>query len=120
LAGGRSETEQRRWQWTHDWIALRQNYPAIRNGRLTDLFYDDDVYAYARYNNAQTLVIVINRSSAERKLSLPAVDLAGNTRLTAVLGRGETSTVRSGSIDLRVPAGTAVAYLATKTGEYPR
>ena len=119
-ANGRSETEQRMWQWTRDWIALRQHYAAIRNGRLTDLFYDDDIYAYARHNSEQMVIIIINRSGDKRTLSLPAVDLANNIQLTPVLGQGETSTIRSGSIELSVPAKTAVAYLATKTGENPK
>src|SRR5215813_4384808 len=49
-ASGRTAVEQRMWQWTHDWLALRREHVAIRQGAQTDLFYDDDVYAFARHN----------------------------------------------------------------------
>src|SRR5438105_9378011 len=72
LASQRTAREQRMWQWTHDWIKLRREHSAIRDGRLIDLFYDDDAYAYARVDAKETVIIAINRSAEEKKIRIPA------------------------------------------------
>ena len=61
LASQRTAREQRMWQWTHDWIEVRRGHSAIRDGRLIDLFCDDDVYAFARMDSTETVIIAINR-----------------------------------------------------------
>ncbi len=115
-ASARTRDEQRMWQWTHDWLALRRQYSALRRGKLTDLFYDDDLYAYKRHDQNQTLVIVINRGGDERKLSVPSLDLANGATLNPILGRVESAVVRSGAASLTVPPQSAVAYVATTAG----
>src|SRR6266849_1190898 len=45
---GRTLDEQRMFEWTQTWLALRRNNEALRRGRMIDLFYDDDTYVFAR------------------------------------------------------------------------
>jgi len=48
IASGRTDKERRMFEWTREWLPLRAKHAAIRNGRLIDLFYDDNSYAFAR------------------------------------------------------------------------
>ena len=108
----RSANQQRMWQWTRDWIKLRREHPAIRRGRLIDLFYDDDVYAYARQDGSETVVIAINRAAEEKRISISAANINArdNTELRPLHGSGRNTTVTSGQVILIVPARMAVAY----------
>jgi glycosidase len=111
-ATNRSVEEQRMWQWTHDWIKLRQDHSALRSGRLTDLFYDDDSYAFARQDRIETVIIVFNRASAQKDITIPAaaINVRDGSKLTALYGAKNGARVSNGSATLAVPARTAVAY----------
>jgi glycosidase len=111
-AKNRSVEEQRMWQWTHDWIKLRQDHSALRSGRLTDLFYDDDSYAFARQDRIETVIIVFNRANAQKDITIPAaaINVRDGSKLTALYGAKNSARVSNGSATLAVPARTAVAY----------
>lgn len=109
-ASGRTRDEQRMWQWTRDWIALRRQHSALRNGSLTDLLCNDNVFAFLRRNREETMIVVINQSSDQERLLLPAIDLKEGIRLQAVLGPTDSVIVKNGSIPLAAPPKTAVAY----------
>ena len=104
---GRTVTEQRMWQWTHDWIKLRAESSALRQGRLIDLFYDDDVYVYARQDAKETVIIALNRAG-EKSVTIPAdsLGLHEGEQLTGI----SRATVRQGKAILTLPARTAVVY----------
>jgi glycosidase len=112
VASGRSLKEQEMWQWTRDWIKLRREHSSIRRGQLIDLFYDDDVYVYARRDATETLVIGINRSSDEKKRSIPAavIDIRTGSRLVPLLGTRSGETTISGDWIITLPSKSAVAY----------
>jgi glycosidase len=112
LAGERTADEQRMWQWTHDWIKLRREHSAIRHGRLTDLFYDADVYAFARQDENENVIIVINRSPVEEKITIPvaAIGIRDGSHLTPLLGAQNGGRVANGAATLMVPGQIAVAY----------
>lgn len=111
-AKNRSVEEQRMWQCTHDWIKVRQNHSALRSGRLTDLFYDEDSYAFARQDRIETVIIVFNRANAQKDITIPAaaINLRDGSKLTALYGAKNGARVSNGSAKLAVPARTAVAY----------
>src|SRR6266404_6172333 len=108
----RSVEEQRMWQWTHDWIKLRQDHSALRGGRLTDLFYDDDSYAFARQDRKETLVIVFNRANSEKQITISAaaIDVHDGSNLRPLYGVKNGARVSGGVATLAVPARTAAAY----------
>ncbi|HKE59862.1 MAG TPA: alpha-amylase family glycosyl hydrolase [Pyrinomonadaceae bacterium] len=116
-ASGRTAVEQRMWQWTHDWLALRREHVAIRQGAQTDLFYDDDVYAFARHNREENVIVIINRARDQKNLSLPVFDVADGAAVTALIGPQTSARVRAGSVNLSVPPQTAVAYLVARTDQ---
>jgi glycosidase len=113
LVGQRTPQEQRMWQWTHDWLKLRREHSAIRNGRLIDLFYDDDVYAYARQDSKETVVIVINRSGGEKRISFPAatIGVRDDSQFASLYGGTTTRVVTNKDRVLTVAPPMAAAYV---------
>jgi len=53
---GRNPVHHRIYQWTQSWIRLRAEHSAIRNGKLIDIFYDDDTYVFARKDEKETVL----------------------------------------------------------------
>ena len=105
---GRTRDQERMWQWTHEWLKLRQDHAALRQGKLVDLFYDDDAYAYARQDRTETVIVVFNRSSTEKRINLPLTVLGRNaTQLIQLIG----NKARVGTNgELTIPAKTAAAF----------
>jgi glycosidase len=109
---GRTPEEQRMWQWTHDWIMLRREHSSIRHGRLIDLFYNDDVYVYAREDANEIVIIALNRSAAETKITIPAavIGVKDGAELAPLYGTKRGARVAKSETVLIVPARTAAAY----------
>ena len=109
---GRTPDQQRMFEWTHDWLKLRREHSALRGGRLTDLYYDDDAYAFARQDSSETVVVVINRATGEKQIKIPAesTGLRQGKMLLPLYGTSIGTTVDQGAVVLTVPARTAVAY----------
>ena len=112
VASGRLPKEQEMWQWTRDWIKLRREHSSIRRGQLIDLFYDDDAYVYARQDATEIVIIGINRSGAEKSISVPsgAITIRSGARLIPLLGARSEQTITAGNLNFNIPANTAVAY----------
>jgi glycosidase len=111
-AKGRTDKEQRMYEWTREWIRLRAENSAIRQGNLIDLFYDDDAYVFARQKAAETLIIAINRAGQEKKVTAPigSIGVRDGSELRALIGKGEPARVAAGQATFIVPGRTAVAY----------
>ena len=109
---GRSGREQRMYEWTRDWLRLRREHTAMRRGRLVDLSFDDDAYAFARQDEHETIILAFNRGAAPKRVTAPAnfVNLADGARLTPLLVAKQGATVAGGVIAFEVPARSAVAY----------
>jgi glycosidase len=109
---GRTQTEQRMFEWTRDLLRLRREHTALRRGALLDLFFDDDAYAYARRDSDETIIVAINRAAAPKELTFPAsyLDAREGARLEPLLTAKDRPTIVSGSLKLTVPARSAVAY----------
>ena len=111
-AASRTPQEQRMWQWTHDWLKLRREHSALRRGRLVDLFYDDDAYAYARVDFREAVIIAINRSAAEKSIAIPAaaIDVRDGQELLPLNGANSNAKVTNGQVVLVIKPKTAIAY----------
>jgi glycosidase len=109
IASQRGAPEQRMWQWTHEWIKLRQEHSALRHGKLVDLFYDDDAYVYARQDSTEKVIVALNRSAAEKKIRIPvwSLSISEKARLVPLFGSKQLVSARS---ELSVPPRTAVAF----------
>jgi glycosidase len=109
---GRKLEEQKMYEWTRTWIHLRAEHSALRQGRLIDLFYDDDAYVFARQDQNETVIIAINRAEKEKKVIVPAgaIGLKDGAELGALIGEAAGTLVVSGQAILDIPARMAVAY----------
>lgn len=108
--GGRTTQQQRMYAWTRDWIRLRSEHPALRSGRLIDLFYDDDGYAFARKSNAETVVVAFNRSKQIKEFAIPAADLGAAQSLVPLINGDAQVPVVSGRVLLKLRPMTAAAF----------
>jgi neopullulanase len=112
-AEGRTPAEQRMYEWTREWISLRQRHSSMRTGRLIDLFYDDDSYVFARQDQSETAIIAINRAAQEKNVTIPvgSIGLKDRSELIALIGsaRGPVR-VMNGQAQLTLPTKTAVAF----------
>lgn len=115
MKSGRTPTEQRMYEWTRDWIALRREHPAMRHGKTIDLIYTDDVYVFARRAMDESVIIAINRASVPQKTSIPVamIETIDGARLLPLLGAKERVRAAGGSFAFDVPPRTAVAYKLT-------
>jgi len=113
---GRTEREQRMYEWTRDWLRLRREHAPLRHGRLIDLFFDEDAYAFARQTAGETLILAFNRAAAPKKINAPAAfaGLAEGAKLKPLLVAKDGGSVARGELSFTVPARTAVAYRVTK------
>jgi neopullulanase len=109
---GRSEREQRMFDWTQMWIRLRREHTAMRRGKLIDLHFDDDAYAFARQTGGETVILVFNRAAAPKKISAPAgfIHAADGSRLAPLTAASGAGAVAAGTISFDVPARTAAAF----------
>ena len=69
---GRTAAEQRMFEWTRDLLRLRREHAPLRRGRLVDLHFDDDSYAYARRDRRRN-----NRRRAQPRRRVEGVDCPG-------------------------------------------
>jgi glycosidase len=66
---GRTPDEQEMFEWTQKWLKLRRESLALRQGSIIDLFYDDEVYVFAREHQGFVRVIGVNRSDKAREIA---------------------------------------------------
>lgn len=110
---GRSADEQRMYEWTRNWIALRREHPAIRRGQTIDLIYDDEMYAFARrLSNEETILIIINRAATAKKANIPfaLIDAADTSQLIPLLVARDRVRASGQAFSFDVAPRTAVAY----------
>jgi glycosidase len=101
------------FQWTRDWLKLRREHAAMRHGRLLDLSFDEDTYAFARQTANETIILAFNRAAIVKRINAPAAfaGLADGAELLPLLVAKERARIEGGTITFEVPAQAAVAYL---------
>jgi glycosidase len=67
-AAGRTEQENDVFNWTRTIANFRKNSSAIKTGKLMQFVPDDWVYTYFRYDDKQTVMIVMNTDSKEKTI----------------------------------------------------
>jgi glycosidase len=73
----RTADEQEMFEWTQKWIKLRKENRALREGKTMDLYYDNEVYAFARDSVCKPicdlpLVFAFNNSENEKRVEISA------------------------------------------------
>ncbi len=115
---GRTADEQKMFEWTRDWIKLRRENLAVKKGRTIDLFYDNDVYAFARERQLVDWVawnlIAFNRSKTEKEISFDSIFakkfLGYEFNLKSLIGSNIKTSWQDNKIKLVLPPESAVAF----------
>lgn len=67
-ANGRNESQKQYFDYTARLFNWRKDKAVIHNGKTTQYLPEDNVYVYFRYNDTQTVMVVINNNSEVRTL----------------------------------------------------
>jgi cyclomaltodextrinase / maltogenic alpha-amylase / neopullulanase len=95
-------------------IALRHAHPALRTGAYRRLYADQDVYAFARVDDAETLLVAINVAEQMRHVDVSAGDaLPEGARLRAVYGQAE-AIVAGGQVHVDLPPRDGLVLLVER------
>ena len=71
LASGRSPEEQDIFSHVQSLLRLRQQHPALRQGRQWHVAWDDSYYAFVRETAEEKLFVVFNNSETVREITIP-------------------------------------------------
>jgi glycosidase len=73
---GRTAEEQRMFEWTRDWIKIRTSRLAIKQGRTIDLYFDNEVFVFAREASVGSVtawnIFAFNVGGSEKAISFPS------------------------------------------------
>ena len=108
-AEGRDAKQQLMFDWTRAWIRLRHEHPALRSGKLIDLFSDDETYVFARQLDTETIIVAFNRENRAKQISVP-VGLKDGVTLKTLIGPATIARVVHGEAKLNLPPQVAMAF----------
>jgi neopullulanase len=111
-AAGRGSRERKMFDWTRAWIALREEHAALREGKLIDLYYDDDTYVFARQDQTETVIVAFNRAAKEKTVTIPAnaLGLRDGNELFNLADSSDASSVTKGGFVLTLVKNSATAF----------
>ena len=103
-AQGRTDKENEVFNWTKTIASFRKKSSAIKSGKLMQFLPEDWVYTYFRYDDKQTVMVVMNTSTDEKKLDLTrfAERTRGFTKATNIL----TQLVEGLTAEWKIPGKT--------------
>jgi hypothetical protein len=86
----------------------RKNQPVIHSGKMKQFVPENNVYVYFRYNESDTLMVIINNSIKEETLKLNRFDemLSGKSILRDVFTNQDSKLTNT----ISLPAKTAMVY----------
>jgi glycosidase len=105
---GRTEQEESYFQFTKQLLNWRKNQAAIHSGKMKQFVPENNVYVYFRYNESDTLMIIINNSIKEETLKLNRFDemLSGKSILRDAFTNQDSNLTNT----MAIPAKTALIY----------
>src|SRR6185369_3888872 len=111
-AEGRNAKERQMFDWTRAWVRLRREHPALRSGKLIDLFSDDETYVFARQLGTETILVAFNRENKRKEISVPvgSIGIKDGATLKPLIGEARDARVVNGEVRLTLSAQTAMAF----------
>jgi glycosidase len=67
---GRTETEEVYFQFTKELLNWRKTQPVIHVGKFKQFVPENNVYVYFRYDEQETIMVVLNNSTKEESINL--------------------------------------------------
>jgi glycosidase len=85
---GRTAEQQEIFTHVQELLSLRKEHPALRNGELWHISWDESAYAFARTTSEERLLVVFNSGASAKTLHLAFGDtpLQGAQKVTPLLG----------------------------------
>jgi glycosidase len=101
---GRTREQQEIFAYVQTLLRLRREHPALRDGRLWDLFSDEGSYAFLRETEEVLVLVIFNNSAQARELPIPVTDTPaqGVKRVARVFGEA-TAEIAGKEIHARAP-----------------
>jgi glycosidase len=112
-ASGRTPDQEAVFARVVELAHLRHELEPLRRGKLVDVFVSDQVYAYARLTDRQSVVVIINNAVDRATVEFDAAParLLNGTTLTDRLGDGPPLHVYNGRLSATLPGRTARIYV---------
>ena len=66
---GRSDDENSTWNFISKISNLRKNSSAIKEGKFMQFIPEDGIYIYFRYNNDQTIMVIVNNNKENKTIT---------------------------------------------------
>jgi cyclomaltodextrinase / maltogenic alpha-amylase / neopullulanase len=86
-------------------IALRHGREVLRRGRFYQLHAQDHVFAYARHDGEDTVVVVLNAGEDDTQFKLRVgAYFDDGARLQSLFGEGDSERISGGETAVAVPA----------------
>jgi len=67
---GRNKKQTEMWDYTSKILNWRKTATAVHNGKLTHFIPDNEVYVYFRYNQQQTVMVILNNGYQPKALDM--------------------------------------------------
>ena len=108
---GRTQKDQEIYQHLATLANFRKTSPALTKGKFMQFFPQDGVYVYFRYNDKQTIMVVMNTAKEEKIVKLDRF----SERITGFTGYRDVLTKSTGSLgDIKLGSYKTVVYELTK------
>lgn len=94
--------DEKRWDGElHDFfkraIALRRDHPALRTGQYTTLYGDDNIYALARHQADDQIVVAFNKGQLLEELNVPVGELFQDGTVLRDVWKGHRYQIANGA-----------------------
>jgi glycosidase len=112
-AGGRTPAQQAIFAHVERLLRVRKENPALRGGRLWDIAWSRECFAYARVSAGERVLAVFNAGRRTHSLAIAfgATPLSGTKTLTPLLS-GATVAVKDDKVKITLPAAGFALYRA--------
>ena len=115
LESGRTPEQQELFSHIQHLLSLRRDHPSLRDGQLWNIFWNQNVYVFARISKDERVLVVINVATNAQSVefSLSDTPLAGASRLVPLYG-GSPQQIQNDRVDVVVPADGVQMYLVAQ------
>lgn len=113
---GRTADEQEMFETVKWWVKTRRASDALKYGKTLDLYYDDNVYVFARQTEKETVIIGFNSSAAPQTVEIRESDLSLAGRKLAYVAKdlkgaeSPRQTAVNDLVKISIPSKNAVFY----------
>ena len=114
---GRTAEEAEMHDWLAGMLALRSAHPALRTGNQQNLFADQNLFAFTRSSQQETILVVANKAQVPQNLSmeLGATSLESATLLSGITAQSPSAQISKQRLSLTMPPHSFAVYKVTQS-----